>query len=95
MDYKKFDRAGDMWKIDKDRKRILREKDAQIIERVTEQGFFSKYAAGDKVILERCMQLDDAVIEKVVSADTYRVKLASGDVVDATEADILEQEIPW
>lgn len=77
MNPKQFDRGGDMWEIDRQSKKIKRQKTEAMIEQIEHQGFFSKFASGADVLYDSGTNIFEAVVVKPISEEEYEIKIGS------------------
>jgi hypothetical protein len=72
----KHDKAGSMWKIDKENKKILREQIKSYVGQIDQQGFFSKYSSGDRVLYDDGIRVVDAQIVQPLEDGSYKIQLS-------------------
>lgn len=86
-DYKKFDRAGDAWELDKERKKFKRKKICNIIEKIQKKGYYCKYDEGDDVYFDNGFNIVKATVIETFPNKKYKIK-TSNNVFEISENDI-------
>jgi hypothetical protein len=90
----KYDRAGDVWRIDREQKRIMRQEIRSNIDKIQQQGFFSKFATGDRVLYDSGMEVFEARVVAALPEERYRIQVQKkdGELVEVTGSMLYEYE---
>jgi hypothetical protein len=91
MDFRKYDRGGDIWDVDRIRKKIKRKRIEKDLEQINNQGFCSKFSSGDRVLYDAGFHLKEAEIIRPIDDSKYEIRVDGEAIV--VPADLICEKI--